>query len=292
MRNKSLPVKYLVLSIIIVLLLISGTAAWVFFHRPPLLIVTDISFSQLYGPERLKRQNRNVSLSLFRQVIPVLVDEIAGPGLVAIAAEEAHETPWAVIFPSRYIEGARRYIEEKPELPVLIMGSSPRIEGETFSMVHTDAQSDLYRAGMAAALLTGDKTPLFYSDGALPDAQREAFLKGLGDQGFSEEPVFLNASSGYPSYSEIGCVIIAGPAARFAEQNLDIPVILFSWFDPGMTPWNVKIVFDDSPWTLAVNALKALPAEEITLPSSPLIIRDRIEDKGVFTRLKDLILKK
>jgi len=284
--------KFLVLSIVIALLLISGFALRVFFSRPPVLIVTDISFSQLYGPERLERETRRISTSFFRQVIQVPVDESAGPELVAIAAQEAFGEPWAVIFPYRYLEGARRYREAMPETPVLVIGGSPRSTEEAFSSVFTDTHTDLYRAGMAAALFTGEKTPLFFSDGSLSDELREVFRQGLTDNDCLQEPVFFSATSSYSSWTEIGCVVVAGPAARFAEQNLDIPIILFSWIDPSLTPGTVKLVFDDSHLTLAVEALRAMPAAEILLPSSPSIFRDRIGEKGIYSKLKDIIRKK
>jgi len=284
--------KILVLSIIIALLLISGFALRVFFSRPPVLIVTDISFSQLYGPERLERQIRRITASFFRQVIQVLVDESAGPELVAIAAEEASGEPWAVIFPYRYLEGARRYREAMPETQILVVGGSSRSAVGGFSVVNTDTHTDLYRAGMAAALFTGEKTPLFLSDGSLSDDLREVFQQGLTDNGCLLEPIFLNATSSYSYWTEIGCVVVAGPAARFAEQNMDIPIILFSWIDPSLTPGTVKIVFDDSHLTLAVEALRAMPAWEILLPSSPTIFEDRIGEKGIYSKLEDIIRKK
>ncbi|MDR1802787.1 MAG: hypothetical protein LBQ94_04205 [Treponema sp.] len=292
MLNPGRSIKILVLFVILALLLSSGIALRVFFTRPPVLIVIDVSFSQLYGPDRLERQIRSVSLSLFRQVIPVPVDESAGPELVAIAVEETFDEPWAVIFPYRYIAGARRYREAMPETPVFVIGNPLRLEGEAFTFVNTDTDTDLYRAGMAAALFTGEKRPLFFSDGALSEELREVFRQGLTDNGCLQEPVFLNAITNYLSWENIGCVVVAGPAARFAEQNLDIPVILFSWIDPSLTPGTVKLLFDDSHLTLAVEALKALPAAEILLPSSPTIFRDRIGEKGIYSKLKDIIRKK
>jgi hypothetical protein len=283
---------FLLLSIIIALLLGFGFALRVFFDRPPVLIVTDISFSQLYGPERLERETRRIALSFYRQVIQVLVDEGAGPELVAIAVEDAFDEPWAVIFPYRYLEGARRYREAMPETQILIIGSSVGSALGGFSVVFTDTNTDLYRAGMAAALFTGEKRPLFFSDGTLSEELRDVFRQGLADNGSLSEPLFLNTTSSYSSWAEIGCVVVAGPAARFAEQNLDIPIILFSWIDPSLTPETVKIVFDDSHLTLAVDALRAMPAAEVFLPSSPSILRDRIGEKGIYSKLEDIIRKK
>ena len=274
------------------MLLIFGVSLWVFFRRPPVLVVLDISFSQLYGQKRLERQSRRISSIFFRQVIPVLVDESAGPELVAIAVEEAFGEPWAVIFPYRYHEGARRYKDPRPQMPVFVIGGSLRSSEWDPSFVIADARTDLYRAGMAAALLTGEKRPLFFSDGSLSDELREAFGQGLEDQGCLQEPVFVNAASSYSSWPEIGCVVVAGPATAFVEQSLDIPMILFSWIDPALTPGTVKLVFDDSPLTLAVEALKDQSEGVIFLPSSPSILKDRIEEKGIYSKLKDIMRKK
>ena len=269
-----------------------GIALRVFYNRPPILIIMDIPFSALYGPERLERQSRCISLTFFRRVILVPVDESAAPELMALAVQDVFVSPWAVVFPYRYLEGARRYKEAIPGTLVLVVGGTGQSNAEDFSLVLTDTHTDLYRAGMAAALFTGEKRPLFLSDGYLSDELREVFLQGLVDNGSLSEPVFMYASSAYPSWPEIGCVVVAGPAAAFAEQNLDIPVILFSWIDPSLTPGTVKLVFDDSHMTLALEALKAPPAQEILLPSSLSIFGDRIGEKAVYSELKDLIRKK
>ena len=279
--------------LVIGLLLASlGIAGWQYTSRPPLLVVTDASFSQLYGPRRLRQREASLSASFFRQVIPVFVDESAASEIIAFAVEDAFEEPWAVVFPSRYTEGARRYREMKPETPVLVMGGTPRPDETGISFARTDTAADLYLAGMAAALLTGEKRPLIFTDGYLADELRQAFSDGLREQGFPDEPVFWAASSNYSSYPDIGCIVVAGPAARFLEQNLDIPVILFTWADPAMTPRTVKLVFDDSPWTMAADALKLMPGEIILLPSSPSLLRDRIEEKGLFRKLRGLVQKR
>ena len=291
MLNLSRRIKILLFSVFIALLLVFGIFLGVFFSRPPVLIVTDYSFSLLYGPERLERQLRRISSSFFRRVIPVLIDETAGPELVAIAAEEAYGQPWAVIFPYRYLDGARRYMDTMPDTPVYVVGGSERIAIGAFSFISTDSNIDLFRAGMAAALFTGEKRPLFFSDGALSEDLREFFRQGLRENGCLQEPLFLNASSSYSSWSEIGCVVVAGPAAAFAEQNMDIPVILFSWIDPSFTPETVKVVFDDSHLTLALEALNDPSEGVVFLPSSPSILRDRIGEKDIYLKLKDIIRK-
>jgi hypothetical protein len=249
----------------------------------------------LYGPERLKAKRFRTSLALFRRVIPVPVSESAGPDLVALAAESASNAPMAVLFPYRYLEGGRFYKENHQEVPVLVMGGKPESkEGEPLAFVRTDTDRDLYRAGLCAAFLAGEKRVLFFSDGILQNEYREAFLEGLRIQGYLDDPIYVNAYTDYSNYSDIGCVIVAGAAAKFFEQNLDIPVILFSWIDPALCPRTVKLVFDDSPWTQAVKALKVLPlpGEEILVFSEPSALPDRMEEKKDFRKLQSLIREK
>ena len=282
------------IGILLLILFITGAIGRAYLRRTPVLIVTDSSFSLLYGNQRLKKRLEKMSRELFRPVIPVLVDESAGPDLIALAVEGTREMPWAVVFPFRYFEGARLYKEANGEVPVLVIGVNSERKSESLSLIRTDTALDIYRAGACAALLCGEKKPLFFSDGTLQDEYRELFREGFEAQGGVEEPVFVNAASSYSSYEEIGCVIVAGPASRFFEQNLDIPTLLFSWADPEFTPKTVKLIFDDSHWALAVEALKSLPGEgeEILIPSSMNIFKDRFEEKGDFQKLRSALKMK
>jgi hypothetical protein len=295
--------KYLPLLVAALFFLSSGALGVFFLFRPPILIVTDASFLQLYGSRHLKQENRRAELKLFRQLIPVIVDEGAGPDLVASAAEDAFRLPWAVFFPYRYLEGARLYKEKNPDVPVLVAGrpASKEAGDSVITFVAADAKADLYRAGLCAALLAGEKKVLIFDAGLFPDEYRESFREELITRGFFEEPVFQRPSTNYPSYPEIGCIIATGPAAGFMEQDLEIPVILFSWTDPAITPRTVKIVFDDSPWVLAAEVFKFFSfsgsekvrllsnSDEILIPSKPLLIRGRLGEKAVFRKLRHLL---
>ena len=268
----------------------------IFWSRAPVLIVTDNAFNRLYGEQRLNRQRQRLSLQFFRRVIPVLVADTAGPDLIAIAVEAAHSNPWAVLFPYRYLDGARHYKENRPEVPVLVMtgrNSAPGGESPLY-FVLTDVAEDIFRSGMAAAFFAGEKRALFLFDGYLAPRYKEIFTEGLRAGGNIAEPVFFSAALDFAVFTDIGCVVVAGPATRFLERNLDIPVLLFSWIDPAVSPRSVKIVFDDSPWALARQALKDFPpqAGEIRVPSAPTIIRNRIEENADFRRLKAIIQEK
>ena len=263
-----------------------------FLLRSPVLIVTDSSFAQLYGPLRFRIKGIKNNIELFRRVIPVPVTESAGPSLVALTVEEVHKAPGAVMFPFRYLEGARSYKENHPEVMVFVMGgrSMKPADDTTLTFVGSDSIQDLYRAGLFAALLAGEKRVLIFSDGNLGTDYSEAFLEGLRAQGFLGYPVYVNASLDYSSYSDIGCVVVAGPAIKFLERNLKIPVILFSWVDPGQVPKAIKLLFDDSPWTLAVSAFKLSMKQgtDVLVPSEAVILLDKEERKN-FRNIDELI---
>ena len=282
---------------LIIVLLLAVSSAGVFFLRSPVLIVTDASFNHIYGAQRLTLALVRNSLELFRRLVFVPVYEQAGPDIIALVVERAARSPYAVLFPQRYVDGARIFRDRHPHVPVLVMwGRNPLPQAYVQTglvFVRTDSATDLYRAGLtAAALVPEAKKVLFFVDGTLEDQYREAFREGLRNQGFSEDPVYVDpAYMEYLPDGDIGCVVLLGLALEFLEQNPEIPVILFSWIDPALTPRSVRIVFDDSPPAVAVKALRAFSpgAREIFVPSRPTVLSDRIEERSDFAMLRGLI---
>ena len=284
---------------LLIALLVIITLTGVFFLRSPVIIVTDASFYQLYGSHRFRFAVLRNSLELFRRVITVPVAETAAPDVIALVVEAAvPSSPRAVLFPQRYIDAARIFNDRHTEVPVLVMSGRntlppPALREAGIVFVRTDKATDLYRAGLAAAVLVYDETRevLFFSDGTLREQYREAFEEGLLNQGFANSRFFLEAFMDHVLYANIGCVIVAGPAVRFLERGLDIPVILFSWIDPVRTPQPVRIVFNDSPLALAAGAIRAFSpeAEEILVPSRPAVISDRIEERRELRTLRGLV---
>ncbi|MCL2069966.1 MAG: hypothetical protein FWH19_03140 [Treponema sp.] len=285
--------KKILLPLSAVLLVIFSIGA-VFFLRSPLLIVTDSSFLTIYGPERLNQRRIQTSRALLRRVVPVLVSESAGPELVAFAVEGVNRRPWAVLFPQRYHWGASIYKENHPRVPVVLAGSPAGQDESGLSFLRTDTAMDLYRAGLCVPFFAAEQDLLFFSEGLLGEDHRQAFLTGLRSQDYSGEPIYASTYMDYQSYEGIGAVIMAGPAVTFLQRNLDIPVILFSWVDPAMSPRAVKIIFDDSPWALAAGAFRRLPSpgEEILVSSIPMLIEDRIDEKRDFRKLRRLLKEK
>ena len=278
---------------ILLIIIIFGVIFRIYSSRPPLLIVTDSSFETLYGEQRLKRIGSRLSRKLFRRIIPVFVSETAGFDLIAIAVEDAHESPEAVFFPFRYFDGARFYNDSHPEIPVYILaGANQRTREETaLPFIRTDTRADLFRAGLCAALFAGDDRILFLSDGNFTNEQLEAFQEGLRIQGYLETPLWVNSLAAIPSLDDVGCVIVTSVAPVFLDENSSVPVLLFSWIDHSLTPSSVKVIFDDSPWTLIPEAFESLPppGEEIFISSMPVVLKDRIAEKKDFRKLKNLL---
>jgi hypothetical protein len=268
----------------------------VFFFRPPVLLVTDPSFNLLYGNKRARLKQVVISLKLYRRIIPVQVAETAGSDVIVLAVEAVAAAPHAVIFPYRFAGAAGRYREGHQEITAIILSGRSRetAAGDGPVVYRTDSEADFYRAGLCAALLgagSGSIVPVF-QDGAMTQADREAFSAGLGEGGAAISPVYLNSGSNYTAWRSVSCAVAVGPAPLF-EQNVTAPILLFGWIDPDATPRNVKLVFDDSPWALALDAVKAAERgeREASLPSDMVILPERISGDENRVKLKALVKK-
>jgi hypothetical protein len=283
----------------IVVLALAGAALF-FLSRPPVLIVTDAPFTALYGTRRILIRQIRASLALFRLVRPVMVAEGTGSDLLVFVIQDAvsrtiPRRPYCVLFPHRYAEGAARYREQFPGIPAVLMeGRSGPETGDTapsgLSVFSTDLERDFYRAGLCAAVLgggIGGMIPVFQDRFVQADAQN-AFITGLRERQSEANPLFLSDYSGLSGAAAISCVVLAGSGTEYFEQNLTFPLILFTWLDPELTPREAAVFFDDSPWALAVPAVKMIAGKQTggRIPSDLLIFSDRIADKDVLRQIK------
>jgi hypothetical protein len=296
--NLSLKAKIVLLTAVLVPVLVFFAVRGAFLNRPPLVVVTDASFMALYGPKRLEKMENRLSLRLFRRVIPVYVDENAGPDQMSFAAEDASQKPLAVMFPHRYMGGGNYYKENHADTPVYIASGRNQTSRakEALSFIRTDIKTDFYRAGLCAALLAGEGNIVFISDELVPNENREAFLAGLRALDYAKYTSWARYNSDFLLDSFLACAVIAGPVGEFFEQRPEIPVILFSWADPDFTPRSVKVIFDDSPYALAFKEAKLFSSGgvegEILVSSVPTVLKDRIEEKGVYKKLESLVKEK
>jgi hypothetical protein len=297
-------IKLLFLALILVPVLVIGVIAGVFFNRLPVLIVTDSSFMAVYGSRRLSEIESRLSRKLFRRLIPVYVDENAGPDIVSFAVEDTFKNPFAVFFPHRYMGGAGYYKESHPDIPVYVVSgrNQSSTAKEAVYFVRTDVKTDLYRAGLCAALLAGEESVILISNVTVPDENREAFSEGLLAQGYTGTPVYRNSSYNFSSGGDIGCAVIMGQAGEFFVKRPTTPVILLSWADPGIVTRSVKVIFDDSLYALAYKGYsliasikgrgdgeKAYEEGEVHISSVPTVFKDRIEKKEDAVMLENLV---
>jgi hypothetical protein len=293
--------RLLLLAIVAGIVLALGISCIVFFTRAPVLVVTDISFVSLYGAGRVRLERARASLALFRPVKQVVIADDAGDDIAYFAVGEASSRPFCVLFPVRFADAAGLYRERFPEIPVAILegrgtdrNQATLDPGEStagnFFQFATDMESDFYRAGLCAAILDGDKNGriVVFLDDSIQNEGREAFLRGLRDQGKETAPLFFTSFSELSGFSGISCVVLAGSGAEFLEKNQEIPVILFTWLNTAFIPENTILVFDDSPWAQAVPAVRlaASRTKSGRIPSKTLILSAKSADKYILRKLK------
>jgi hypothetical protein len=271
-------------------------AAW-YRLRSPLLLVADEEFFLLYGSRRSAAKRAELSLRLFRRVAVARIVEGSSPDVVAFAAASAAPRPYAALFSARHRQGARRYAEQAPEIPVGVLGGGALFrpaEGDGFRFIETDKKTDLYRAGRCAALfaLRGGGGVLFFAGDLIDREDRRAFSRGLRDQGFANPPVFVDRGTEYLLPEGLSCAVMSAPAETVPEGNGALPIILFSWIDPGFTARGIKIIFDDSPWALAFESARALQKQGDIPPvaSEALALWDRIGDADLRRDLRQALL--
>jgi hypothetical protein len=283
--------KFLVAGFLFSCLILGGGF---FYFRSPVVLVSDAAFDALYGIRRTWEKRILLSLRFFRQVKIVLAAENTGADMLVFAIEEAHGAPYCVLFPYRYFEAAGRYAAQFSRIPVALFGGRAQEAPEegNFLFIPTDIQQDFYLAGRCAAVFaeSGGKI-LFFQENSMPAAIREAFMKGLREQGFEGEPLFLSAGAAYSGSEQPACVVMLGSAVPFLEQHPDLPVILFSWINPNLTARGVKIIFDDSPWAMAARTVSMIArgAEARPLRSDILFFQRRMPERGFLQKITDAI---
>jgi hypothetical protein len=267
--------------------------------RSPALLALDEEFILLYGADRSAIKRAELSLRLFRRVEVAQIAAGASPDVATFAAAAAADRPCAALFPVRHRQGALRYAEQNPGIPVGTLGGGALFrtgENEGIRSIETDKKTDLYRAGRCAALfaLRDGGSVLFFAGDLIDPDDRESFVRGLRDQGFGDNPLFVDRGREYTPPEGLSCVVMTAPAENFMENNPIVPIILFSWIDPGLTARPVKIIFDDSPWALTFGAVQALGREGDLPPlaSEALALWDRIEDSALRRDLKQALKSK
>jgi hypothetical protein len=295
-----------VLALAVILIAIVVTAL-VFYSRSPVLVVMDVSFIELYGKGRIRKQGITSSLTLFRRVKPVITADGASPDIQVEAVSEASRRPFCVLFPAYLAPAAERFHLQFPETRAVVLsgfdsGSGlPQSDG-VLCVYRTDQETDLYRAGLIAGLISlkksapGVQRTSFLWQGRyryLQAAEREFFSRGLQESDPEAAAHFVNYASEMPGLEGISCIILGHLGAEYMDKNAQIPLILFTWLDPSMLPDETVAAFDDSTWALVVPAVRmAVNGQaEGKIPSKPLLFPGKTADNGIDQILKKLIKK-
>jgi len=296
-----MKIRFEIVGTLTILALAAIVPLIIFFARSPVLVVADLSFIPLYGDSRAKTETARSSFSLFRRVkiVPILDD--SGDDIVQFVIDETSKKPYSVIFPLRFAEAARFYRENHPRIPVIILeGRIAETEIAPFSDIEnddgdyftykTDIDTDFYRAGLAAAILDGEKNDriAIFLESSYQNQAKEALSRAIED---TEKPLLINYYTSYVQYSEnisLSCVIFAGIGTEFFEKYSDTPAIFFSWIDPALMPLDVVLVFDDSPLIQAVEAVRMASAgvTKGVIKSKPVFLPGNGIDKETLRKIK------
>ncbi|QQO07392.1 hypothetical protein [Breznakiella homolactica] len=258
-------------------------AGLVYFARAPLLVVEDAYFTSLYGADRTRMSRIRASLTLFRPVRSVVLVDTLGPDGIAFAVSEASSQPYAVFFPYRYRAGAERYADQQTGTAVAVFAGTQQPEPPLNDRIRyfiTDRTADMYRSGLAAAILSEnspDRVVCCLSNSA--DGRfRDAFLRGLRDGGHNQDPIYVDPDADYPYSESFAAAVIADPTDRFFQKKNPAPTVLHSWINPELTNSQVKIIFDDAPWALLAGGVRNLSGRvgTVYLPSKAAVMDRRL----------------
>ncbi|WP_461256162.1 hypothetical protein [Treponema sp. R80B11-R83G3] len=259
----------------------------IFYTRPPVLIVTEQSFIELYGKKRIKNEALHSSFFLFRPVRTVEVTNDASDDIVSFAVAGISAKPYCVLFPLRFVKSAQIYRGQNPDIPVVVLeGRYPESENSAektlgadkseYYIYKTDISDDFYNLGLAISALKPKDEPKNSDSAAEVEKNdkivvfleknltqmKDIFLKGLYDRGILIETQFFNSFSQYSETPDISCVILAGLGFEYMDKKADVPIIFFTWIDPFLLPSDVVMVINDSPWAQARQAVRMVGAGE------------------------------
>jgi hypothetical protein len=275
---------------ITVFLGILGSAALVYMVRPPVVIVVDEAFLSIYGRRRANIKRYVLSAPLLRRVVFAVVAGDAGQGAANFAVNTASKTPCLALFPEWYLGDAEQYaaaidaagLSGKTRTVVVDGGASGGKSIGRAESLPIDRETDLYRAGMCAAILAKGGGIVVCYQGNLPAAQREAFIEGLTVSGYTKAPIFLRNTESM-TQTDIGCVVLLSVVnTNLLAVKDDIPTILFSWLDPEYTPSEVTVIFDDSLPAVVGQVMQG----RVKLAAQTRILKKRLESAASHEALK------
>jgi hypothetical protein len=298
---KSRTIKKIVIAVFLIAAILTLSA--VFFARSPVLIVTDYSFIELYGKSRIRYEAVYSSLVLFRQVKAVTVTDDAGDDIVQFAITDVSSRPFCVLFPLRFARVARNYREIYPHIPVVILegrypadanpaGYAIGQDTDDYFLFKTDISADFYRAGLAAAIIDGEKDGriVVFTENGIQSLAREACLRSLNDIGKPLHTSFFTTFAQFVENPSLSCVIMTGAASDYFDKQFKVPVIYFTWLNPELVSADVIVIFNDSPWVQTVPAVRMVAAgmTKGQIQSKTIVLKGNNIDKNTLRKLRKI----
>jgi hypothetical protein len=301
-----------------------GLLSYVFFFRPPVILVSDIYSSALYGADWERMRLLSLSLKILRPVHIYRLMEETDSKTISENIIKANSKPHSVFFPGRFSDAAQFYGDDIKEQgnqttkAVLCYDSSRELQAhENIIIAVNGPQIDYYRAGYSAALLAKDYVTkkektlaaattasaaaasdppssvdegeiVFIYDTQPTSENSDAFIRGTAAAGFTGT---TNFSLGRDSLlnDRVSCFVIEGPPAGILGSTATQPMIILTWFyNKNYLRQNIKVQIDDSPYALIPKVLKERPktGSTISIPADFIILDSHIKDRALSASLR------
>jgi hypothetical protein len=290
-----------------------GTLSYVFFLRPPIILVSDIYAYALYGADWERMRLLSVSLKARRPVrIYRLMEETASQ-TISDNIVKASKEPHSVFFPGRFGDAARIYgdyirQEGNQKTKTILLQDNSRVQQAPDNIVSavSGTEIDYYRAGYCAALLSADylaaaaAAALATGSPAIPQGEivfiydtqpagvcREAFISGTSDAGFTGTTNFAPGRDSLVN-DRVSCIVVEGPATGVLSAARQ-PLIVLTWFyNKNYLQHNIMIHIDDSPYALIPKIIED-PLKDgsvIKIPADFTIIKGNIKKRPLSAALR------
>jgi hypothetical protein len=283
-----------------------------FFVQAPVILVSDNYFTEIYGARFEQIRRLETAFKIRKNVKIVRIQDNTDALSIIEAIEHTSGRPAAVFFPFAYSDAAENYARLNAEKNLstktfVFLDRNPVPKTDTpLYYVRNDTDIDFHRAGACAGLLARERletleaapdkreTIYFICTVPLNPADQESFAEGIKESGFKGGLDFVN---GYESrgWDNAAAVVAYGPAAAFFQAQVDVPAVLFSWYNNvSYMPANIKVLVDDSPYYMIPQALSSaqrafVDAKVFAEPSNFIIIDSRIKNKVLVANLLKVI---
>jgi hypothetical protein len=294
-----------------------GIITNLFFFRAPIILVSDIYFSALYGNAHEQVRRLQATFAILKQIRLVRVlQDTDNLSLTEAVMRASFRPPEAVFFPYSYSEAAELYASTQAKAGntatktvVFADRNKPGHGEELCYYVRTNSDVDFFRAGQCAAILAREngvsepspdvpRSIIFIYDSDISLTDRKTFIAGAEEDTLFTGRIDFASAYDNRNWNNAAAIIIHGLAPAFLQSSIDIPSVLFSWQDNiNYLPSQVKVMVNDSPYYLIPTVLRQLRMtaqddienKNLTVAAKFTVISSRIKDKSLIKELKKAV---